>query len=107
MSELRFSNLINNYPASGIRKMFDIAEQYDDVIKLTVGEPNFDTPDYVKDAAKKTKVVKHSAIRFMSSNTKIATVSKRGVVKGIKKGKATIYAYAQNGIYRAIKITVK
>ncbi|MBQ9179476.1 MAG: pyridoxal phosphate-dependent aminotransferase [Firmicutes bacterium] len=53
MAEPRFSNLINNYPASGIRKMFDIAEQYDDVIKLTVGEPNFDTPDYVKDAAKK------------------------------------------------------
>ena len=57
--------------------------------------------------AKKTKVVKHSAIRFMSSNTKIATVSKKGVVKGIKKGTATIYAYAQNGTYKAIKVTVK
>ena len=57
--------------------------------------------------AKKTKVVKRAAIRFMSSNTKIATVSKKGVVKGIKKGKATIYAYAQNGVYKSVKITVK
>jgi aminotransferase len=53
MAEVRFSKLVNNYPASGIRKMFDIAAKYDDVIKLTVGEPNFDTPEYVKEAAKK------------------------------------------------------
>ena len=42
-----------NYPASGIRKMFDLAEKYDDAIKLTVGEPNFDTPLNIKEAAKK------------------------------------------------------
>ncbi|MDR1774493.1 MAG: pyridoxal phosphate-dependent aminotransferase [Clostridioides sp.] len=47
------SNLAKNYPASGIRKMFDLAAQYDDVVKLTVGEPNFDTPQNIKDAAKK------------------------------------------------------
>lgn len=41
------------YPASGIRKMFDLAEQYKDVVKLTVGEPNFDTPENIKAAAKK------------------------------------------------------
>lgn len=53
MSEVRFSDLAKNYPASGIRKMFDIAARYDDVVKLTVGEPNFDTPEYIKEAAKK------------------------------------------------------
>ncbi|MDX9917131.1 MAG: pyridoxal phosphate-dependent aminotransferase [Gudongella sp.] len=47
------SVIANNYPASGIRKMFDLAEKYDDVIKLTVGEPNFDTPQNIKDAAKR------------------------------------------------------
>lgn len=41
------------YPASGIRKMFDLAEKYTDVVKLTVGEPNFDTPENIKLAAKK------------------------------------------------------
>ena len=33
--------------------MFDLATQYPDAIKLTVGEPNFDTPAYIKEAAKK------------------------------------------------------
>lgn len=51
--ELPVSELIKNYPASGIRKMFNIAAQYDDLINLTLGEPNFDTPDYIKEAAKK------------------------------------------------------
>ncbi len=46
------SNVANTYPASGIRKMFDLAEQYPDAIKLTVGEPNFDTPVNIKEAAK-------------------------------------------------------
>lgn len=49
----RFSTLAREYPASGIRKMFNLAAQYPDAIKLTVGEPNFDTPQYIKDAAKK------------------------------------------------------
>ena len=52
-TELKFSKLAQRYPASGIRKMFNLAAQYDDVISLTVGEPNFDTPDYIKEAAKK------------------------------------------------------
>lgn len=51
--ELRMSELARNYPASGIRKMFDLAADYDDVIALTLGEPNFETPAYIKEAAKK------------------------------------------------------
>jgi aminotransferase len=47
------SDIVLNYPASGIRKMFDLAQKYDDVVKLTVGEPNFDTPQNIKDAAKR------------------------------------------------------
>ena len=49
----RFSNLAARYPASGIRKMFDLAGAYDDVIALTLGEPNFETPSYIKEAAKR------------------------------------------------------
>ena len=51
--ELRLSKLAQEYPASGIRKMFDLAADYDNVIALTLGEPNFNTPDYIKEAAKK------------------------------------------------------
>ena len=50
---LRISKRVEQYPASGIRKMFDLATQYPDAIKLTAGEPNFDTPEYIKEAAKK------------------------------------------------------
>ena len=47
------SKIALNYPASGIRRMFDLAAKYDDAIKLTLGEPNFDTPENIKQAAKK------------------------------------------------------
>ncbi len=50
---MQLSQRAMNYPASGIRKMFDLAIQYPDAVKLTVGEPNFDTPAYIKEAAKK------------------------------------------------------
>lgn len=53
MKEMQFSKAAQNYPPSGIRKMFDLAAKYPDAIKLTVGEPNFDTPAYIKEAAKK------------------------------------------------------
>ena len=50
---------------------------------------------------------KHRSVRYESTNTKIATVSKAGVVKAKKKGTCYIYAYAQNGVSKKIKVTVK
>lgn len=52
--KLSISQRAAQYPPSGIRKMFDLAAHYPDAIKLTVGEPNFGTPDYIKDAAKRS-----------------------------------------------------
>ena len=46
---LRISHRAGHYPPSGIRKMFDLAAHYPDAIKLTVGEPDFDTPAYIKE----------------------------------------------------------
>ena len=43
---------------------------------------------------------------YKSSNTKVATVSKAGVVKGVKKGKAVITATLYNGIKIKATITV-
>jgi len=37
---------------SGIRKFFNLVQQYDDVISLTIGQPDFPTPDHVKEVAK-------------------------------------------------------
>lgn len=51
--KLHLSKLAEAYPQSGIRKMFDFAASYDNIIALTLGEPNFNTPEYIKDAAKR------------------------------------------------------
>ena len=40
------------------------------------------------------------------ANTSIATVSSKGVIKGKKKGTCYVYVYAQNGVYKKIKVTV-
>lgn len=57
--------------------------------------------------SKKLKVKKHIAVRYETSNEKIATVSKKGVVKGKAKGTCYIYAFAQNGVSKKVKVTVK
>ena len=53
------------------------------------------------------KVKNHRAIKFESSNAKVVKVSSKGKLTGKKKGTATIYAYAQNGVYAKIKVKVK
>ena len=53
------------------------------------------------------KIRQHRKIKYESSNTKIASVNGKGVVKAKKKGSCDIYVYAQNGVYKKIKITVK
>lgn len=47
------SDTAKNFPSSGIRKMFELAQKYDNLINLSVGEPNFETPVHIRDAAKK------------------------------------------------------
>lgn len=56
---------------------------------------------------KDKKIKRHRAICYESSNTNIATVNSKGKIKAKKKGKCTIYVYAQNGVYKTVKVTVK
>jgi len=58
-------------------------------------------------ASKKLKVKKHRAVTYESTKPKVATVSKKGVIKGKRKGTCYVYAYAQNGVFAKIKVTVK
>lgn len=48
------SKKVTNIPFSGIRKFFDIAASYKDVISLSVGEPDFKTPWAIRKEAIKT-----------------------------------------------------
>ena len=45
---------IHAMPPSGIRKFFDVASTMKDVISLGVGEPDFETPWHVREAAVST-----------------------------------------------------
>ena len=58
-------------------------------------------------AQKGKKIDIHRSICFESSNNNIATVSGKGVIKGKNKGTCYIYAYAQNGVHKRIKVVVK
>ena len=58
-------------------------------------------------ASKKLTVKVHRKVSYESSNPKVAKVSKKGVITGKKKGTCYVYAYAQNGVFAKIKVTVK
>lgn len=60
-----------------------------------------------KQIVKKLPILKHTAIKFESSNSKVASVSDKGVIKAKGKGVCYIYVYAQNGMYKMIKVKVK
>ena len=57
--------------------------------------------------SKKSLLSHTSAYRYYTSNTKVATVTKNGVIKAKGKGKCTVYVLANNGVYKRIKVTVK
>ncbi len=47
----RVANHVRDIPKSGIREFFDIVAQEKEVISLGVGEPDFDTPWHIREAA--------------------------------------------------------
>ncbi len=52
------------------------------------------------------KIKRHRKIAYESTDAKVVTVSKKGVIKGKNKGICYVYVYAQNGVYKKIKVTV-
>lgn len=50
MNEL--SHLVNNLPPQGVRVLMEASAKIPDAIHLEVGEPNFDTPEVIIEAAK-------------------------------------------------------
>ena len=73
--------------------------------KLTVKNPTF-TLTKGKTTTIKSKAAPASKVTYISSNRKVATVTSKGVVKGIRKGKATITVKC-NGITKKFVVTVK
>ena len=57
-------------------------------------------------ASKSLKVKRHRKVAYESTDTAVATVNGKGVIKGVAKGSCVVYAYAQNGVYAKVKVTV-
>ena len=75
-------------------------------LKLVVGETETVTSQVVLPKNKKMK--DHTAvIRYESSNKEIASVNKNGKISAKVKGICYVYAYAQNGVYKRIKVNVE
>ena len=60
-----------------------------------------------KQIEEKNPIKHHTDIKYESSDKSVASVSKHGVIKAKKAGMAYIYVYAQNGVYKKVKVTVK
>ena len=56
---------------------------------------------------KKLKIQKHRGLNYEADTPGIATISKKGIIKGVSSGTCHIYAYAQSGAYKKITVTVK
>ena len=91
------------------------SETYANPTKVTVNDTNLS----MKIGASKTlsshamlpsgkKSENHIAeISYESSNARIVAVSSTGKIKAVSKGTCYIYCYAQNGVYKKVKVTVK
>ena len=97
---------------AGTAKITVTVGKYKKVLTVKVKKPSF---KLAKSSAKikkgktttiKVKAAPVSKVTYKSSNKKVATVTKKGVVKGKKKGTATITVKC-NGITRKFKVTVK
>ncbi|WLR43180.1 aminotransferase A [Bacillus carboniphilus] len=50
--EHTINSQVKNIQISGIRQFFNMVSQYEDVLSLTIGQPDFPTPEHIKEAAK-------------------------------------------------------
>ena len=60
-----------------------------------------------KEIKKDNKIRHHRNLCYESSNTAVATVTPEGLIQAVGKGTCTIWVYTQNGVYKALTVTVK
>ncbi|HCG56850.1 MULTISPECIES: pyridoxal phosphate-dependent aminotransferase [Brevibacterium] len=61
----RISPVAENYPASDIRKIFNLVLDFPDAVKLTVGEPDFNTPEHIKTAG--IRAIENNNTRYVAN----------------------------------------
>lgn len=82
-------------------------KQYVTSIKLNATKKTiYNGKSFTLKATVNPKNAANKAVTYKTSNKKIATVTSKGVVKGIKPGKATITVTAKDGSKKSAKCTV-
>lgn len=82
-------------------------KQYVTSIKLNAAKKTiYNGKSFTLKATVGPKTAANKAVTYKSSNTKIATVTAKGVVKGIKPGRVTITVTAKDGSKKAAKCQV-
>ena len=110
-SYVRTSPLMHSYTGNGTKKYTNAKSVSVNKPKVTLKKgKTFKIKSKVSKVEKNKKLMPKShavTLRYMTSNKKIATVSKSGKIKAKAKGTCYIYAYAHNGVSKRITITVK
>ncbi|MGN0243330.1 MAG: Ig domain-containing protein [Lachnospiraceae bacterium] len=85
--------------------MYDEDEEYKE---LKVAKNSVTIRETKKHTIKiQTRLSKKTKITYEVSNPKVATVSKKGVIRGLKAGKTTVTVTTSNGYQAIIEVTVK
>ena len=70
-----YNNFINKkistVKPSGIRKFFDIANEMYDVISLSIGEPDFQTPWHIREEGIKLTIKEDSVLSMMPKSRRL------------------------------------
>ena len=108
---VRSSPLLHLYTAGGTAKFTNAkgVKVNRKKVKLSKGK-TFRLKAKVRklDKSKRLFPKSHAArVRYLSSDTSVATVSPKGKVRARSKGECTVYVYAHSGIYKKVKVTVK
>ncbi len=100
------STLLKEYKAKMDKEKQDKAKQ--SVAKTSLSLPSYSKKLYVGKKYTVKPAVKNQkgAVSYKSLNPKVVSVSSKGVVKALKKGKATI-TVTNNGVKKTLSITVK
>ncbi|WP_260848165.1 pyridoxal phosphate-dependent aminotransferase [Brevibacterium aurantiacum] len=99
-----------NYPASDIREMFNLALDFPDAVKLTVGEPDFTTPEHIKAAG--IRAIENNNTRYVANagipelRSAIARKYSARWDRGIGPGNVMVSFGAMEALTFALDVTV-
>ena len=77
-------------------------------VTLTAGQSSKITAKTILVNKKKSQLPNNHAkqFRYRSSNKKVATVTSKGMIKAVGKGKCTVYVFSRNGLAKKVTVTV-